>query len=69
MNQKVMPCLPSKKNKYKRSHKDNQRLVCTCCHLKDLKCIPVNLKLEKLIKDHISPNYSKYVFEYPTGKT
>ncbi|XP_065659365.1 uncharacterized protein LOC136083700 [Hydra vulgaris] len=62
-----MPRLLFKKNKYKRSHEDNQRMVCACCHLKDLNCIPINLTLEKLIKEHINPNYSRHVFEYPTG--
>ena len=56
-----------KKDGNKRSHLENRRIVCSCCGLKNLKCIPVNSKLEDLIKKFVHCDYNLDIISYPSG--
>ena len=53
----------------KRSHKENQQLICSLCLLKNLNCKPLSKELEALVNKVRSNTggYSMNIHYYPTG--
>ena len=55
-----------KKQKQKRTHSDNRKIICALCLRKDEKCYPMN-KDREVITKKIRPTYSMDVHENPSG--
>ena len=50
-----------------RGHDANRKLICACCGIKNMKCLPVGPALEKVIQDEICKYYSISESRFPSG--